>query len=544
MNAGVSARPPSLDTLPGEELAVHDLFRRRVEATPEATFLRWEERQWSYAEAWTELRRFAGWVRSHARDHGDGERIASFLPNRPEAIWAWLGTLAAGAAYVPLNRAHRGDLLDDMLARSGATTLVTDVEGAALLADCASFGRLGRVLIVPGAPQVPMPDGLNLHSWAEVEICRPAEPAEVDAQGLAGLLYSSGTTGRSKAVALTHSQLSLGAAWVASSLEMGESDVLHAWLPLYHVAGQVDSVLPVVISGGTVALFPTFSRSRFWSQVEDVGATIFIGFSNVVELLWTLPGELADESTTLRAGIMGKIPVELHRDFEARFGLRLYDVYGLTEIEPLALPRPRELYPVGSCGRPRPDLEVEIHDDRGRPVGPELSGEIVCRSRVGAAITPGYEGDPDATAEAMRGGWFHTGDIGRIDRDGFVYFIDRRKHAIRRRGENISTWELEAQINKHRAVGECSAVGIPSPLGEDDVKIAVTPAPGEDLEPEALFEWCRGRMAAFMVPRFIELRDELPRAPTGKVMKEELRSTGAGTWDAEADRSRARAGDG
>lgn len=534
MTTGVSDRPPSLDAfLAGEEApGVHDLVRRRVDATPEATFLRWEDRQWSYAESWAELARFAGWLRSL----DEGQRVASFLPNRPETIWTWLGTLAAGGTYVPLNRAHRGDLLDDMLARSGASTLVTDAEGVALLAHSTSLPQLEQVLVVGGSPSGDIPTGVDLRSWAEVEISIPVEPAVVAAEDLAGLLYSSGTTGRSKAVSLTHSQLILGAAWVAWSLEMDESDVLHAWLPLYHIAGQVDSVLPIVIGGGTVALYPTFSRSRFWSQIEAVEATIFIGFSNVVELLWTLPDEVADASTTLRAGIMGKIPVELHRGFEARFGLRLYDVYGMTEIEPLALPRPGEVYPVGSCGRPRPDLEVEIHDEDGRSLGPEQSGEIVCRSRGPAAITPGYEGDPEATSEATRGGWFHTADIGKMDRDGFVYFIDRRKHAIRRRGENISTWELEAQIGRHPAVGECSAVGVPSPLGEDDVKVAVTATGPDALDPEELFEWCRGRMADFMVPRFIQLLDELPRSPTGKVLKEELRSTGPGTWDAETDR--------
>lgn len=534
----MSGRPPSLDALvAGEELlGVHDLFRRRVDATPGATFLRWEDQQWSYAEAWAELTRFAAWVRSRGRPLAERQRLASFLPNRPEAIWTWLGTLAAGATYVPLNRAHRGDLLGDMLARSGASTLVTDEEGLAVVADSADLRQLDQVLIVGEPPAGDTPMGLNLRPWAEVDSSVAVEPAVVAPEDLAGLLYSSGTTGRSKAVTLTHSQISLGAAWVAWSLEMDQSDVLHAWLPLYHIAGQVDSVLPIVISGGTVALFPTFSRSRFWSQVKDVEASIFIGFSNVVELLWTLPDDVADASTTLRAGIMGKIPVELHRAFEARFGLRLYDVYGMTEIEPLALPRPGEVSPVGSCGRPRPDLDVEIHDEDGRPAGPEQSGEIVCRSRGPAVITPGYEGDPEATAEARREGWFHTADLGKIDRDGFVHFIDRRKHAIRRRGENISTWELEAQITKHPAVGECSAVGVPSPLGEDDVKVAVTATGPGALDPEDLFEWCRAKMAGFMVPRFIELLDELPRAPTGKVLKEELRSTGPGTWDAETDR--------
>ena len=208
----------------------------------------------------------------------------------------------------------------------------------------------------------------------------------------------------------------------------------------------------------------------------------------------------------------------------------------MTEAEPMILPEPGSRPPAGSCGRPNPDLEVAILDRDGRHAGPGEIGEIACRARVADVLTGGYEGDPEATAAATEGGWFHSGDLGRVDADGFFYFVDRLEHSIRRRGENISSWELESVLCGHPAVAEACAIGVPSPLGEDDVKVVVVPAAATELDPAELHAWCEGRMAAFMVPRYVEVVPALPRVEAGKVIKEGLGALGANTWDAEADR--------
>jgi len=507
---------PVLDLVGAERLSVPALFAERARRSPERPFLRWGDERWSYREVWEETLRFAAWARaSGARP---GARVASFLPNRPETLWAWFGSLAAGATYVPLNRAHRGEILADMIARSGARVLVTDAEGRRDLPDL-SGSSVETVLLA--------------EEWDEVRALDPAEPAPPAPGELAELMYTSGTTGRSKAVQLSHEQLCRGAGWVAWSLEMTEEDVFHAWLPLFHIAGQADTVLPAIVAGGSVALYPTFSRSGFWDQVRESGSTLFIGFSNIAQLLCSLPRREDDAGTTLRAGVTGAMPAELSVEFERRFGVRLHDVYGMTEGEPMALPRPGERTPPGSCGRPRPDLELAILDSAGEPLDPGRVGEIAVRPLIPNVLTAGYEGDPEATAEATAGGWFHSGDLGRRDAEGFVYFADRASHSIRRRGENVSSWELETAIAAAPGVAECSAVGVPSPLGEEDVKVAVVAAPGATLEPRELWEWCRERIAAFMVPRYIEVVAALPRAETGKVMKEELRSLDGEVWDAE-----------
>ncbi len=512
----VAAREPRnrlLDLVPAERATVPALLAARAERTPEAPFLLWRGERWSYREAWEESRRFAAWVGLHRVDAGP-VRVAGFLPNCPEALWAWLGTLAAGAVYVPLNRAHRGEILADMIARSGAGVLVTDPEGERDLPDMG--GLPIRVLA----------------DWAEIVALDPAPAAAPAPRDLAELMYTSGTTGRSKAVELSHNQLCRGAGWVAWATGLDADDVFHAWMPLFHVAGQADTVLPTVIAGGSIALYPTFSRSRFWDQVAESGSTLFIGFANVAQLLYLLPPRSEDAGSTLRAGVTGALPARLSVDFENRFGVRLLDVYGMTECEPMVLPWPGEETPAGSCGRPNPDLEVAVLGDDDVPVPAEEIGEIACRPRVPDVLTSGYEGDPEATAEAMAGGWFRSGDLGRVDENGFFYFVDRLDHSIRRRGENISSWELEAVVSGHPGVAEVCAVGVPAPLGEEDVKVVVVPAAGARLEPSELHSWCQGRMAAFMVPRYVEVVQALPRGEIGKVRKGELRALGAGTWDA------------
>ncbi len=518
MSAGGTLAPlapnPLLDLVPAELATVPALLAARAQRTPEAPFLRWEGRCWSYREGWEEARRFAAWV-AQRHPRGQPVRIATFLPNCPAALWAWLGALAAGAVYVPLNRAHRGEILADMVRRSRAHALVTDAAGLNDLPDLAGS-----------------PVELVLSDWGEVSALEPAEPAAPRPGDLAELMYTSGTTGRSKAVELSHNQLCRGAGWVARSLELGEDDVFHAWLPLFHLACQVDAVLPAVVGGGAVALHPTFSLSRFWDQVAESGSTLMIGFPNVYQLLHSLPPREGDARNSLRAGVSGAMPVRFVAEFEARFGLRVHDVYGMTEVEPMILPEPGTRTPPGSCGRPNPDLEVTVLAADGGPAATGEIGEIACRPRVPDVVTSGYEDDPEATAAATAGGWFHSGDLGRADEDGFFYFVDRIKHSIRRRGENVSSWELEGVVSGHPAVAEACAVGVPSPLGEEDVKVVVVPTAGERLDPAELRAWCRERMAAFMVPRYVEIAAALPRGETGKVMKEELRALGPATWDA------------
>ncbi|MEZ5078817.1 MAG: AMP-binding protein [Solirubrobacterales bacterium] len=531
------ADPPPVERLLGRGRGtLGELFLARAERSAERPFLRFGERTWTYEEGMWEAQRFAGWVLAQAPG-GDasGMRVASFLPNRPAAMWAWLGTLLAGAVYVPLNRSHRGALLEDMVERSGARILVADRDGTDVLSRL-SLTEIDTLLVVEGAAEIEF--GGRLAAWEQVAASEPRTRPATDPRALAEVMYTSGTTGRSKAVLLPHNYLLRGSGWVAWSLSLREDDVVHGWLPLFHIGGQLDMVLCFIAAGGAIALHPTFSQSRFWSEVEACGATHFIGFSNVLEIIWAMESTPTDRETTLRGGIAGGIPPNLHRGFEERFDLRLYDVYGMTESEPLAFPHPGTLPPVGAAGQPNPDFELAILGESGERLPADSLGEIVARPLVPDVTFAGYEGDVEAYAEATAGLWIHTGDLGRIDEQGNAYFVDRIKHAIRRRGENISTFELERVLTAHPQVADCSAVGVPSPLGEEDVKVMVVPAPDAALDPAALREWCEKEMASFMVPRYVEVVESLPRGPTGKVLKEELVGVSESVFDAEAERFR------
>lgn len=526
--------PPGLTQLLGRGRGtISELLSSRVAATPDRLFLLWEGSHWSYSEALDQVQRFAGWVLAEPSSDGAPEdrRVASFLPNRPETLWCWLGTLVAGAVYVPLNRSHRGSILHDMIARSGADVLVTDGEGLSLLPDLDGTS-VRTVLLVDGKSEPKT--ALRVAGWEEVASSEPSAGPLRSPSDVAEVMYTSGTTGRSKAVLLLHNQLVRGAAWVAWSLELTEEDVLHAWLPLFHIGGQLDAVLAFIVAGGGIALQPTFSRRRFWEQVAEAEATVFIGFSNVLEILWAEGPRENDRGCTLRAAIAGGVPPKIQRPFEERFGLRLFDVFGMTEAEPMALPAPGTMPPVGAAGPASPDFELAIVDESGLTLDAGEVGHLVVRPRVPDVMFLTYEDDELAYREAVRGLWFRTGDLGRIDEHGNFFFLDRDKHAIRRRGENISSFELERLVLEHDDVSEICAVGVPSPLGEDDVKIVVAPAPGADLDCSLLREWCAERMAAFMVPRYIEVVAELPRNPTGKVNKQELAEVGADVFDAEA----------
>jgi crotonobetaine/carnitine-CoA ligase len=525
-----------LDDLLGQGRAtVPQVLEARARTTPDLPFMHWEDDTWSYAQCWEDACRLSGFLLDQGLG-GLGKRVASFIENSPRCMITWWGVQASGAAYVPINLGHRGALLSDMLTRSGAELLVADAASVAHLPDLEECG-ITAVLVLDGP--APVDAAIASYSWADVEASAPRAGTFAGPRDVAEVMYTSGTTGRSKAVMIPHNQICRGGARLAATTGMRESDVFHAWQPMFHLAGQLDVVMPVMVSGASFALLPGFSTSRFWEQVQRYDATFFMGFTNLLEILMNMPERDDDADCPLRAGIIGGVPAKLCRGFETRFGVQLHDAYGMTEAEPLTVSDAST--PPGSCGRATADYEVAIVDAEDNFLEPGQEGEIVARPNVADVMMLGYENDAEATAKAFRNLWLHTGDLGHLDADGYLYFKDRIKHAIRRRGENISSWELENLVRDHPDVDECVAVAVPSPLGEDDVKVVVIARAGANLEAGSLHDWCRDKMARFMVPRYIELRTEVPLTGTGKVRKELLRDvSGDQIWDAEVERPSAR----
>jgi crotonobetaine/carnitine-CoA ligase len=313
-----------------------------------------------------------------------------------------------------------------------------------------------------------------------------------------------------------------------------EADCLYNALPLFHGNAQFLSAIPALMSGARMVLAPRFSASRFWDDVRRYGCTEFNYIGSIIPILLKAEERVDDADNPLRLMMGGGCPVNLFEPFQKRFGVKLVEGYGMSEIGlPLMNsvddPRP------GNCGRVHPNYEVKLVDESGAEVAPGAPGELLVRPRKPYAMFLEYYNMPEQTVEAWRDLWFHTGDSLQRDEDGNYYFLDRIKDALRRNGENISSYEVERIVNSHPAVLESAAVAVPSELAEDEVMVCLTPRPGMTITPGELTHFCEERMARFMVPRYIRIMDRLPKTPTQRVQKFRLRDEGvtADTWDRE-----------
>jgi carnitine-CoA ligase len=524
----MSSSCPLLENLVGEgQSSLPRVAAMRAETTPDDTFLLWEGERWTYAQAWNHMLRFASFLHELGIS-GENQRITSYLPNCPEAMWAWFGTHLSGSIYAPLNRAHKGELLHDMLARTRAKVLITEPSGLAEFEDLRSLGV--ETVIVTG-DEVPA-EVTRFNDYLDME---PAKPTFPDPASVCTLMYTSGTTGRSKVVRIPHNMYARGGARVAEAMGYRPDDVCHMWFPLFHIGGSLHFVAAMMIAGGTVAMFPTFSASRFWQQVTDTRATVFGGLANVIHILMQVSEQPDDASNTLRIGLAAMLPPEMIRPFENRFGVQLLDTYGMTEVEPITVPDRSRENPVGSSGILNQDFEIMFADENDHPLTAGERGQILVRPRITNGMMLGYEDDDAATLEVFRNLWFHTGDLGHQNEDGFIFVHGRVKHMIRRRGENISAWELEKFIGDHPDVDEVACVGVPATMGEEDVKAIIVPLASSEIDPRQIHDYCMEKMARFMVPRFIEIRESLPLNQVGKVEKEALKNITDSIWDAERE---------
>jgi crotonobetaine/carnitine-CoA ligase len=314
-------------------------------------------------------------------------------------------------------------------------------------------------------------------------------------------------------------------------VRMRQDDVLYTSLPLFHVNAQSLTTLGSVVSGRPMVLAPRFSASRFFAELSAHRATVFNYIGAMLTMLFKQPPDPGDADNAVRLAVGGAAPAELWRDFEQRFGLSVLEIYGLTETATFCCGSPPDDIRPGRIGVPVSWAEVRVVDEHDEELAADQAGEIVIRAKRPDTLFQGYYKRQDATAEAMRGGWFHSGDRGSRDADGYFAFIDRLKDSIRRRGENISSYEVERVVNSHPEVAESAAYGVPSELGEDEVMVTVVVADG-GLDLDGLIAFCQERMAKFMVPRYVRVQEALPKTATQRVQKFELRKLGVeGAWD-------------
>jgi crotonobetaine/carnitine-CoA ligase len=457
-----------------------------------------------------------------------GDNVVTWLPNGPDALRVSLAINYLGAVNVPANLAYRGRILEHVIRNSEATLIVLHADLMPRLdgIDCA---RLTQAVVL-GGPATDLAT-LRLHAAEALAPQRgtlqpPPRPiAPWDTQMV---IYTSGTTGPSKGVLSSYLHLYTGGAEPFRYVTSNDRYLIN--LPMFHIGG-CGILNHMLLIGGSVAIVESFETAKFWSVVRETQSTSVTLLGVMASFLSKQTPTPEDRDHGLKTAIILPL-VEDASQFSKRFGCDIYSGFNMTEISsPLLTERNPSL--VGTCGRPRQGIDVRLVDENDCEVAPGTIGELILRSDRPWAMNHGYLGNPEAAARAWRNGWFHTGDAFRTDEAGNYFFVDRMKDAIRRRGENISSFEVEAEVCAHPAIREAAAVAVPSEHGEDEVLVAVSLAEGAQLDPADLIDFLILRMPHFMVPRYIRVVDLLPRTPTQKVEKHLIRAEGIapGTFD-------------
>jgi len=475
---------------------------------------------WSFAQSRDIAAGMAGAFAAAGLRRGD--RVAILCSNRPDFMRAFLGCAWLGLVAVPINAAVKGPQLAYLLENSGAVALLVEDALAGALAAVNSAG-LRHIWSTDGGigDKLPTPGDL-------------VAPAALGPGDTLAIMYTSGTTGPSKGVLCPHAQYFWWGANTARILGVTENDVLGTTLPLFHV-NALNTFAQALLTGSRQVLEPRFSASRFWGAMAEHGATIGYLLGAMVPILLARDPSPAEREHRLRVALGPGVPGQLQATFRERTGVRLIEGYGSTESNFVIAAEDGDI-PPGAMGRVCRGFEALVVDEDDEEVAAGRPGELVLRAHEPFAFASGYHGMDSKTVEAWRNLWLHTGDRVTCDADGVFRFVDRLKDAIRRRGENISSWEVEQALLSHPGVEACAVFPVASELAEDEVMATVVPKSGVTLTEVSLIRHCEPLLPRFALPRFVELASDLPRTENGKVRKFQLREKGVGpsTWDREA----------
>lgn len=528
-----SNHPPWLDgkTPSAEACVLPRVVERRAQQTPDAVLVSFAgEAHWSCADALERMHAMAALLQEHGV--GRGDRVPAWFPNGADLLQAWLGCNYLGAVIVPLNTDFRGSILAHALNECAAKLMLLHPQLADRLPPVGD--AVPEALLVCGATGEDTLAGLTnvtqLDGWPETT-ATPPDPVTLEPWDTQMVIFTSGTTGPSKGVLCPYGHLyTTGQATYGY---LNADDTMLAELPMFHVGGTA-SVIAAFCNDARLALYNGFSTQDYWARINQEGATTTSGLiGSMADFLAQAPPSDSDRDNSLR--MITLMLTEQAMQVSKRYGFSYLSGFNMTElsgplISDIDCPVP------GSLGRPRSGCECQVVDDHDMPVADNEPGELVVRCHHSWTIFAGYMNRPDATAEAWRNGWFHTGDLVRRDSEGNYFFVDRKKDAIRRRGENVSSAEVEAEALQHPGVGEVCAVAVPSEMVEDEILLAYVPGGDAPATPQELAEFLIPRMPHYMVPRYFRPVESLPRTPTNKIRKVEVRGQGItdDSWDREA----------
>jgi len=522
-----------------ETLTVAALLERASRDWPERQAFEVDGVRVSYQELWYETLATARVFQDRGIRRGDS--VAIQLPNRIEFLYAWFAASLLGALTVPINYHYKGDFLSNALNVSTAKVIVTDEKGIRELSAIAervpslteafscdeqleSTDDLS-VLTVSG-----LNDSVDPHRGRAPQITDPPQHSDPNL-----VLFTSGTTGASKAGIGSNHYVVHVSKRLTEIKDPCADDIFWTPLPMFHGNALFQTVLGPLSVGAQAVLEGKFSLSQFWSQIRNCNATQVSILGSMVALVWAQPPQADDADNAVRYVFAAPIPAEIHRSFEDRFGVRFLTGYGSGEAGMILLSSYTDPPEPGTCGKLYGDFDAKIVDDNDQEVPAGEVGEMISRPLKPYIMFDGYLNDAAAYAGTLRNLWFHTGDYCRRRPDGRYEFVDRKKDVIRRRGENVSSWEVEQVILSHSKVADAAAFAVPSEITEDEIVVAVVLGPGETMAPNELLDHCSANMPYFAVPRYVRFRTELPHNPSGKILKDVLRAEGItpDTWDRE-----------
>jgi long-chain acyl-CoA synthetase len=491
--------------------SLSSILDRSAARQPDHTAIRLDDLSISYQQLNSAARRLASMLMSRGLSPGD--RIGLMMPNIPAFPVVFYGALMAGAVVVPMNPLLKGREVAYYLGDSGAGLLFAWRDFA---------GEAAKGAADAGAEVVQVDDA-DLGSVL-ADHSDEATPAEADDTDDAVILYTSGTTGQPKGAQLTHGGLTRNARLTAETLLQNHAeDVMMGCLPLFHVFGLTCGLNATVLAGGTLTLLPRFVPGKALEIIARDKVTIFEGVPTMYAGMLHDPAADTADTASLRLCVSGgaAMPVEILRGFEEKFGCMILEGYGLSETSPVAsFNHPDKPRKPGSIGTPVEGVEMRLVSDSGAPIPAGEVGEIAIR---GHNVMKGYWGKSEATAQAIPDGWFRTGDLARVDADGYYYIVDRKKEMIIRGGYNVYPREIEDALYEHPAVAEVAVIGLPhTELGEE-VAAAVALKPGASATAAELQQFVRERVAAYKYPRRVWLVPSLPKGPTGKILRREVR---------------------
>ena len=525
---------------PMQERVLGQVVAEKAALHGDRVFIRFEDRTLTYRDLDRLSNRLANGLTRLGVGHGT--HVGLMIDNKPEIVLLYVALGKLGAVSVPVNTAAKGELLAYYLNQSDSELLIADaplVERVVAVA-----GRVPKVrhlvsLTESGASQPAPGLGIAQSDYAALLDAPDTPPAaEVRFSDLHSLIYTSGTTGPSKGNLSTHAHALTCGLQLAEAYGYRPDDVLYVCLPIFHGNAWLCSVLPALVADAAIAISRRFSASGFWDEIRRHGATQFNSLGAMTNFIWSRPPSPSDRDHKVRQVMVVPTPTQFFHEFEQRFGIRFTSVYALTDQGMVTVRGPSDpAEKWASAGKACEHVLIRIADDDDFELPPGQTGEILVRSSMPWLHAQGYYNMPEASAKACRNLWFHTGDRGYLDPEGYIHFVDRKKDAIRRRGENISSYEVEQIILNHPAVLDVAAFAVRSEHSEDEVMVSVVPRESHTLTEAGLIGHCVDNMAYFMVPRYIDIVAELPKTMTEKVekykLKEDAESRLERVWDRE-----------